>query len=95
MSKLNQKLPPGVKHGFVDETRRTATPYCVRQDSLCEDALGQEQFYQDRAERRLWIIEHCVGEHEIEPIRDAHGCLTGFVYRFADADEAFVFRMRF
>lgn len=94
-SKLNAKLQPGVKRGSVDASRRTATPYCVRQDGLCEDLLGQRRFCQDREERRLWMIEHRVGEHEIEPIRDAHGRLSGFLYRFAASDEAFAFRMRF
>ena len=94
-SKLNEILPPGVKRGFVDAARRTATPYCVRQGGLCEDALGQERFCQDREERRLWMLKHCVGEHEIEPSRDAHGRLSGFLYRFAASDEAFAFRMRF
>lgn len=94
-SKLNENLPPGVKRGFVDASRRTATPYCMRQNGLCEDLLGQRRFCQDREERRLWMIEHCAGEHEIEPIRNVHGRLCGFVYRFADSDEAFAFRMRF
>lgn len=94
-SKLNENLPPGVKRGFVDDARRAATPHRVRQDGLCEDALGQRRFCQDREERRLWIIEHCAGEHEIEPIRDAHGRLSGFLYRFADSKEAFAFRIRF
>lgn len=91
LTKLNV---PGVRRGFIDHARRAATPYVVRQDGLCEDALGQRLLCEDREERRLWMIEHCVGEHEIEPMR-AHGQLTGYLYRFADWTDAFGFRMRF
>lgn len=92
LSKLREA---GFKRGFVDDDRRAATPHTVGCNGLNEDQLGTQRFCQDREERRLWIIAHCVGENEIEPIRDAHGRLCGFLYRFAVSDEAFAFRMRF
>lgn len=95
VAEMNRKLPFGVRRGFVDAARRTAAPHTVRQNGLCEDMLGQETYYEARAERRHWITDHCTHEHEIEPIRDTRMRLTGFVYCFADADEAFAFRMRF
>lgn len=85
----------GFKCGFVDAARRTATPNLVLQNGLCEDQLGQQRYYEERETRRHWIESYCVGEHEIEPIRDARMRLTGFLFRFADPDEAFGFRMRF
>lgn len=92
LSKLRET---SIKRGFVDAARRTATPHIVQQNGLCEDMLGQPRYCEEREERRRWIAEHCANEHEIEPIRDARMRLTGFVFRFADADEAFAFRMRF
>lgn len=92
---LNSKLPSSVRKGFVDVARRAATPHAVRQNGLCEDRLGQLRYCEERRERRHWIEEHCAHDHEIEPIRDTCLRLTGFLFRFADADEAFAFRMRF
>ncbi|MGH1587306.1 hypothetical protein ACRBEV_01840 [Methylobacterium phyllosphaerae] len=94
-AELNSKLSISVRRGFVDAARRTATPHIVQQNGLCEDMLGQRCYYEQREERRHWIAQHCWHTHEIEPIRDARIRLTGFVFRFADPDEAFAFRMRF
>lgn len=52
-AKLKENLPPGVKRGFVDAARRAATPEHMKQDGLCDDVLGQQQFCADREERRL------------------------------------------
>jgi hypothetical protein len=92
LSKLRQT---GIKRGFVDAARRTATPHIVSQNGLCEDQFGQQRYCEEREQRRRWIIEHCRHQHEVEPIRDTRMRLTGFLFRFADADEAFAFRMRF
>jgi hypothetical protein len=95
LSALASKLPPTIRRGFIDAARRTATPHVVQQNGLCEDMLGQPRYYEEREERRHWITEHCTHEHEIEPVRDTRMRLAGFLFRFADPDEAFAFRMRF
>lgn len=95
LAKFNSRLPPTIKRGFVDRARRVATPYFVHQRGLCEDHLGQRRYCEERETRRLWIEDYCVGQHEIEPIRDTRMWLSGLVYRFSNEEEAFAFRMRF
>lgn len=75
--------------------RAVLLPHAVDQQTLSEDALGQQRFCQDLQERRNWIAENCSHAHWIDTIRDAGLRLTGRCFRFADADEAFAFRMRF
>ncbi|MEL6064977.1 MULTISPECIES: hypothetical protein [unclassified Methylobacterium] len=94
-SKLNENLPPGVKRGFVDDARRAATPHTVRCIGLDEDALGERRFAQEHQTRMRWIKAHCEGGYEVEPIRDGQHRIASRLFRFADPDEAFWFKLLF
>lgn len=85
----------GFKVGFVDDARRAATPYVVDCPGLAREVIGDRKFERQFWERRNWCESHCPGDHEIEPIRDHQGRLTGRRFRFADEYDAAKFRDRF
>ena len=87
------KLRATFKRGFVNTARRNATPYTVACKRLSEDQLGQQCFCQEMQARREWITTNCVGDHEIEPIRDPQQRLTGRLFRFSDQNEALWFKL--
>lgn len=89
------RLRAAFKTGFTDEARRAATPHLVHCHDLNEERLGQQPFCREFQDRRLWIEAYCNGLHEVEPILDEVRRVTGRRYRFADADDAFAFKLRF
>ncbi|CAO4155342.1 hypothetical protein [Methylorubrum extorquens] len=91
LSKLRTRSP----QGFYDEARLSKLTHMVGCRGLHEEYLSQSQFCQELDARRQWIAANCGGDHAIEPIRDRHQRLTGRVFRFADANEAFAFKMQF
>lgn len=96
LAKFRASLPLQQQLGFLGEPERVALlPYAVHQQTLSEDALGQQRFCQELLERQGWIAENCSHPHWVDTIRDNQLRLTGRRYRFADPDEAFAFRMRF
>ena len=96
IAKFRAPRPLQQQLGFLSEHERVALlPYAVHQQTLSEDALGQQQFCRELLERQGWIAQNCSHPHWIDTIRDACLRLTGRCFRFANADEAFAFRMRF
>lgn len=53
--------------------------------------LGDDLFLAELEERRQWIDQNCSGSLMFDELPSG----TGREYRFADADEAFYFKMRF
>ena len=89
--------PAGLKHGFVDDARRAATPHVVDCHGLSRENLGYEpyQFEREFHERRAWCNESG-GLYEIEAIRDDETrTVTGYRFRFAGLSEATFFKLRF
>jgi hypothetical protein len=84
----------GLKGGFVDDARRQATPLTVDCIGLTRENLGDTRFENELREREDWCKEHCIGDREIEPIRQA-GRLVGRRFRFGDDTEAVYFRLQF
>ena len=87
----------GLKHGFVDDARRAATPHVVDCLGLSRENLGYEpyQFEREFHERRAWCDESG-GLYEIEAIRDDETrTVTGYRFRFAGLSEATFFKLKF
>lgn len=85
----------GLKPGLVDDARRAATPYVVDCPDLSLEVLGDREFERQFCERRDWCRSRCPNGHEIEPIRDANGCLAGRRFRFAKDGDATLFKTFF
>jgi hypothetical protein len=85
----------GFKVGFVDDAHRAATPYIVDCHDLAREQIADRDFERQLSERRDWCETHCPNDHEIEPIRDHQGCLTGRRFRFANAADATLFKTFF
>jgi hypothetical protein len=87
----------GLKHGFVDDARRAATPHVIDCVGLSRENLGDEpyRFEGEFHERRAWCDESG-GLYEIEAIRDDETrTVTGYRSRFAGLSEATFFKLRF
>jgi hypothetical protein len=85
----------GLKSGFITPARRAATPYVVDCPGLAREPIGDQDFERQLCERRNWCESHCLHDHEIEPIRDDQGRLTGRRFRFANAADAPIFKTSF
>jgi hypothetical protein len=85
----------GFKVGFVEDARRAATPYVVDCHRLAREVIGDRKFERQFSERRDWCKTNCPDGHEIEPIRDHLGRLTGRRFRFARGQDATKFKMLF
>jgi hypothetical protein len=83
------------KHGFVDDVRRAATPHIVDCHGRAREQISDRDFERQFCERRDWCETHCPNDHEIEPIRDHLGRLTGRRFRFACENDAAKFKMFF
>lgn len=96
LAKLRASLPLQQQLSILSKAERAVLlPHTVEQTTLSEDSLGQRRFCQELRIRMDWIADNCLHPHLIETIRDNQLRLTGRRFRFADADEAFAFRMRF
>ena len=86
----------GVKLGWVDDTRRSATPYVVDCDGLTRTNLTARSEFEDTlSERRDWCEQHAPGDYEIEPIGPDPEQLTGRQFRFVDPKMAVAFKLLF
>jgi hypothetical protein len=81
-------------HSPTTEARIAVCSHAVEQPNLTRDHLGDEDYEAEIIARRMWIAEHCVGDHVGETVRSG-GLVTGKRFHFADADDAFYFRLRF
>ena len=87
----------GLKHGFVDDARRAATPHVIDCVGLSRENLGDEpyRFEGEFHERRAWCDESG-GLYEIEPLRDDKTkAVTGYRFRFARLANAVFFKCKF
>lgn len=91
LPKLRTRSP----EGFYDEARLSKLTHAVECRGLNEEHLGQIRSCQELDARRQWITANCGGDYAIEAMRDRHQRLTSRVFRFADANEAFAFKMQF
>ena len=81
--------------GFINETRRAATPQIVNVVSMDEEKIGWHQCAAELHERLEWCKEFCRNDWEVEPIRDERMQLVGRCFRFADVVDAVHFKLRF
>ncbi|WP_238258448.1 hypothetical protein [Methylorubrum podarium] len=72
-----------------------ATPHVVPQPGLLRSVMGDDAFLAALDERRRWIAANCEGSFQFADLRDSKGKLKGMLYKFADRNEAFSFRMYF
>ncbi|CAX22487.1 protein of unknown function [Methylorubrum extorquens DM4] len=91
LARLRARFPSG----YVDSARRATLTSAVVCHGLTEDDLGQQSFCSEMSARREWADANCRCDYVVEPIRDRQSRLVGRVFRFADANEAFAFKMRF
>lgn len=85
----------GLKTGFVDNTRRAATPYVIDCPDLSRERLGEQEFKKQFSARRDWCRKQCPYDHEIEPIDDEALYSAGRRFRFANQGDAALFKMNF
>ncbi len=75
------------------DARRAVVPHLVECFGLTVHDPG-EAFAEEFQRRRPWCREHCGHAFAVEPVRDrAEGRDTGRRFRFADLEEAAMFRL--
>jgi hypothetical protein len=84
----------GLRVGFVDDVRRLQLPYSVEYFNLSREYLGDQGFKDAINERRAWIRDMVHDDHDVDTIR-RDGRVTGYVFLFANEDEAEMFRSLF
>jgi hypothetical protein len=88
LDRMNTNLRP------VTKARIAACSHVVEQPGLTRQHLGDQAYEAAIYARRVWIAEHCVGDHIGETVSKG-GCATGKRFRFADKDDADQFGLRF
>ena len=84
----------GVKLGWVDDARRTATPWLVDCLDLHDETLLDPVIARMFWERRKWCVDHCRQGYEIEPLTEGSR-LLGRRFRFTDPKYAVLFKLKF